>query len=217
VLKIPVIPLEQQPIMTEAPSQYAQTPSRRWADLQRGFTLIELMIGIAILSMLLLFGLPGLGGWIQSSQIRNASESIQGGLQLARAEAVRRNTNVQFVMPSLVGGGVASDWTVTCVTPSTDCPGAGMAKTEIQQRAAAEGSPNAQVAAGQATIVFNGMGRVTPTPTADIVLNVTNPTGGTCAASSGTMRCLRISVSAGGQVRMCDPALSLSTNPRGCN
>jgi len=201
--------------MTEVHSPHLLRPSDKRADLQRGFTLVELMIGIAIVSMMLMFGIPSLSAWIQSSQIRNASESIVSGLQLARAEAVRRNTSVQFVMPSLAGGGVASDWAVTCVTPSVDCPGVGMTMTEIQKRSASEGSANAQVAAGQATIVFNGMGRVTPTPGGDIVLNLTNPTGGTCAASSGTMRCLRISVAAGGQVRMCDPALP-NTNPRGC-
>lgn len=202
--------------MTDVHEQHLPTPVDQRVALQRGFTLIELLIGIAMVAMVLKFGLPGLGQWIQSSQIRNASESIVSGLQLARSEAVGRNTNVQFVLSSLVGGGVASDWTVNCVTPSVNCPGASMTQTEIQKRSAAEGSANAQVTAGQSTIVFNGMGRVTPTPAANIVLNVTNPTGGTCAASSGTMRCLRITVSAGGQVRMCDPALSVSTNPRGC-
>ena len=202
--------------MTEDHTQSLLTCSCRRATLQRGFTLIELMIGIAIVSMVLMFGIPGLGQWIQSSQIRNASESIVSGLQLARAEAVRRNTSVQFVLSSLAGGGVKSDWTVNCVAPSVNCPGTGFTPPEIQKRSASEGSANAEVAAGQSTIVFNGMGRVTPTPGADIVLNVTNPTGGSCAASSGTMRCLRISVSGGGQVRMCDPALSVSTNPRGC-
>jgi type IV fimbrial biogenesis protein FimT len=202
--------------MTEDHTPALLTCACKRVTLQRGFTLIELMITIAIVAMVLKFGIPGFGAWIQSSQIRNASEGMVSGLQLARSEAVSRNTSVQFVLSSLVGGGVASDWTVNCVTPSVSCPGTGMTQTEIQKKAASEGAVNAQVTAGRSTIVFNGMGRVTPTPAADIVLNITNPTGGTCAASSGTMRCLRIVVSAGGQVRMCDPALSFSTNPRGC-
>ena len=203
--------------MTEDHAHYLLTPRYQRAGLQRGFTLVELMIGIAIVAMALMMGIPSLGAWIQSSQIRNASESIVSGLQLARAEAVTRNTKVQFVLSSLAGGGVASDWTVRCDTPTVDCPGIGMTKTEIQKRSASEGSANAQVVAGQSTIVFSGIGRVTPTPVTDpIILDITNPTGGSCAASSGTMRCLRISVSAGGQVRMCDPALSVLTNPRGC-
>lgn len=189
--------------------------NRRWPRrAQGGFSLIELMMGIAIIGIALTFGLPSMYSWLQSSQIRNAAESVQSGLQLAKSEAVRRNVNVQFNLASMAGTG-APDWTVACATPAPDCPGAGMTATEIQKYSAEEGAPSTQVAATQAVITFNGMGRVTPTPGGDIVINVTNPNGGTCAAESGPMRCLRLQVSAGGHIRMCDPALS-SSNPRGC-
>lgn len=190
--------------------------------VERGVTLVELVIGIAIVGVLLVLGLPSFGAWIQNTQIRTAAEAIQNGLQLARSEAVRRNTSVQFVLTSVVGGGVGSDWRVTCVTPIddldgdgvADCPGTGMVPTEIQMRPAAEGSRNAVVTAAQPTIVFNGTGRVTPVPAAAINIGITNPTGGACA-TAGPMRCLNVVVSTGGQVRMCDPALA-STDPRGC-
>lgn len=184
------------------------------ARRQAGFTLTELLIGIAIIAMTLGFGLPSMFAWLRSSQIRNAAESIQSGLQLARAEAVRRNTSVQFALTSLAANSGA-DWSVSCVTPSAECPGAGMAETEIQKYSALEGAPSAQVASPQATVVFTGMGRLTPVPASTIAINVTNPNGGTCVASGGTMRCLRILVSAGGQLKMCDPALP-TTNARGC-
>lgn len=189
---------------------------------QWGMTLVELVIGIAILTLLLLLGVPSFATWIQNTQIRTAAEAIQNGLQLSRSEAVRRNTSVQFVLTSVLGGGVGSDWTVSCVTPINDvdgdgvadCPGTGVVPTEIQKRPAAEGSRNAAVAAGQPTIVFNGIGRMT-TPAATTNIVITNPTGGACATAAGPMRCLSVVVSTGGQVRMCDPALA-STDPRGC-
>lgn len=179
---------------------------------QGGFTLIELMVGIGMIAMLMALGLPSMFSWLQGNQIRNAAESIQNGLQLTRAEAVRRNTGVQFTLSSLTATG-AADWSVTCVTPSADCPGTGMTPAEIQKFSALEGAPAAQVSSPQATIVFTGMGRVSPA--ANIAINITNPNAGTCAASGGNMRCLRVLVSAGGHVRMCDPALP-SSNPRGC-
>lgn len=179
---------------------------------QAGFTLIELMVGIAIVSLALMFGLPSMTAWLQSSQIRNAAESIQSGLQLAKSEAVRRNTAVQLSLSSLGGTG-APDWTVTCTTPTADCPGGGM--TEIQKYSAQEGAPSARINASQDTIAFGGMGRVTPTPAATIAINITNPNGGACMADAGPMRCLRVLVSAGGHIKMCDPALPAS-NPRGC-
>lgn len=175
---------------------------------QGGFTIIELMVVITLVGMLLALGFPSMYAWLQSNQIRNAAESVQSGLQLAKAEAVRRNTAVQFSLTSLSATG-APDWTVGCVTPATDCP------AEIQKYTAKEGAAAAQAASTLAVIGFSGVGRITPVPAAAITVDLTNPNGGTCAASGGQMRCLRILVSAGGQIRMCDPALPAS-NARGC-
>lgn len=185
--------------------------------VQRGFTLIELMVGIAIISMMLFFLIPSMGAWLQSSQIRNATESIQGALQLARAEAVRRNTPVEMVLTSVAGGGNATDWVVRCVTPSATCPGVAQVQTFIQERSAGEGSPNAAVTVNPAmsTIVFTGNGRISPVPAGNITLNVTHVTANSCIADGGDFRCLRLVVSPGGQARMCDPSL-VAPNPRAC-
>ena len=96
-----------------------------------------------------------------------------------------------------------------------DCPGDGVVPTQIQRFLAAEGAANVAVAADQAAIIYAGTGRVAPVPAASLNINLTNPAGGACAVDGGPMRCLRIVVSTGGQIRMCDPALA-STDPRGC-
>lgn len=166
-----------------------------------GVTLVELLIGIVIIGILLAKGVPSFRDWIQNSQIRNAAEAILNGLQLAKAEAVRLNAPVQFVL----NGG--SSWDVGCQASGVACPGA------IQSRSGAEGSSNAAVAATQTTIVFDGLGRVTPVPAGDLTFTVTNPTGGTCVAAAGSMRCLNVVVSTGGLIRMCDPAFSRTANP----
>lgn len=171
---------------------------------QQGFSLVELAIGMLIFSILLALAAPSFNNWMQSSQIRTAAEAIQNGLQLARAEAVRYNNQVQFAL------GTGSSWIVGCVTPTATCP------ATIQSRNAAEGSRNVTVAANQTTVAFNGLGRVTPVPAGDININITNPVGGTCAPG-GSMRCLRVVTTVGGQIRMCDPALTFSTTfPQGC-
>ncbi|MBI3525652.1 MAG: GspH/FimT family pseudopilin [Betaproteobacteria bacterium] len=198
---------------------------------QRGVTLVELMISLVIGAVLLSLGVPSFMSWIQNSQIRTAAEAIQNGLQLARVEAVRRNAPVRFqlvtnvtascalapVSPSTTSG----SWAVSQDDPSAACnipPSETTAPRIIQVRNTAEGSPNAVVTAETLSlIIFNGLGRVTPVPPGNLDFNITNLTGGNCigATIAGPMRCLRVSVSTGGQIRMCDPAKP-SSDPQGC-
>lgn len=196
----------------------------RIAHSQQGTTLVELLIGLAIIAVLFALGSPAFTSWIQNSQIRTAAEAIQNGLHLARGEAVRRNTSVRFQLTSAVTATCAlsttgGNWVVSLDSPAGACnsaPSDTVAPRIIQIRSSAEGSPNAAVAAGQATIIFNGLGRVTPVPAGDIDIDITNPTGGACAtAATDGMRCLRIRVSIGGQIRMCNPILA-ATDPQGC-
>lgn len=192
--------------------------------MQRGTSLVELMIGLAIVALLFAMGAPSFSSWIQNSQIRTSAEAIQNGLYLARGEAVRRNAAVRFQLTTDVTASCTlstsgGNWVVSQDDPSGACGSAAsdtVTPRIIQVRPAAEGSANAVVAAGQSTIVFNGLGRVTPVPAGNIDINITNPTGGACATStSAGMRCLRVRVSTGGQIRMCDPILA-GTDPQGC-
>ena len=190
---------------------------------QAGVSLIEFAVAVTILAVLMASGLPSFGNWIQSSKIRTTAESIQNGLQLARAQAVARNALVSFHLTDSVTAACAlsssgSNWVVSLDDPSGACDAAASDEVVprlIQMRTAAEGSSNVEVdAGGVSTITFNGMGRVTPLPAAAITIALTNTTGGACA-TSGPMRCLNVTVSTAGQVRMCDPALP-ATDARGC-
>jgi len=195
---------------------------------QRGFTIVELMVGIMVLAILLAMAGPSFATWMQNSQIRTMSEAVKDGLQLARAEAVRRNAQVRFELMTSLDGACAlatagPNWIVSMDGAAGACDSANMADAAapaaprvIQTRPAGDGSRNAVVAASQSAVAFNGLGRVTPAPAADITIDVTNPTGGSCAAGAGPMRCLRIVVGASGQVRMCDPRWSAATNSEGC-
>jgi len=194
---------------------------------QRGFTLIELLVGIVIMAALAMLAGPNFATWLQNTQIRTAAEAIQNGIHLARAEAVRRNTPVIFQLTSTLDNTctlstAGKNWVVSLdavagscgATPTADWP-TPTAPRIVQVRPGTDGSKNAVVAAGQSSIAFNPLGRVTPVPAGNIAIDISNPTGGTCAASSGPMRCMRVMVTATGQVRLCDPARP-STDIQGC-
>jgi prepilin-type N-terminal cleavage/methylation domain-containing protein len=64
----------------------------------RGFTLVELMVVVAILALLLTLVVPIMAGFIASSKIRTAAESYATGLTHARAESIKQNTNVELLV-----------------------------------------------------------------------------------------------------------------------
>lgn len=204
---------------------------------QDGLTLIEVLIAITIISILLLLALPNMSVWLNNSQIRTTGETLLTGVTLARTEALRRNTVVRFQLTSSLDSGcalstTAKNWVVSLGDPASLChmapaplddanpPTAADAKI-IQKKSSDEGSQLAAVTAtGSSTLYFNGLGRLTsPLGAPNItVIDVSNPVG-TCQhvdAANGTMRCLRITISPGGQVKMCDPAVIDNTDPRFC-
>jgi type IV fimbrial biogenesis protein FimT len=195
---------------------------------QLGFTIVELMVGIVLLAILLAMGGPSFATWLQNSQIRNMSEAVKDGLQLARAEAVRRNAQVRFELVDSLTATCAlslsgANWIVSMDGAAGSCDSTNMADNAtptapriVQSRPAGDGSRNAVVAASQTSVVFNGLGRVTNAAGgADITIGVTNPTGGSCSPS-GSMRCLNVVVGAGGQIRMCDARASFTGTSEGC-
>jgi len=178
------------------------------ATTRAGFTIIEVLFTVAVLGILVMMAMPTFGEWLQSQQLRAAAEASVNGLQLARAEAIRRNLPVQITF-----GVPQTGWQIVEAPPNA---------AFVQARQHEEGSPNAQFAAtpgGATTITFTPLGGVTANPGGGATitrLDVTNPSGGACQPT-GAMRCLRIVVSAGGTVRMCDPHPSVvAPDPRAC-
>ena len=188
-----------------------------------GFTLIELLIALAVIGILMAIGLPNISVWIQNTQLKTAAEGVVSGLQLARAEALRRNVSVRFSLVDSVSNGCAysatgTSWVVSLTDPSGACgaaPSDIAAPFIVQKKSGAEGSPNATAAAsGGTTAVFNGLGRLTGLGNLTQI-DIKNPTGGACQPPDGTgqMRCLSVLVGNGGQVRMCDPAVPAAVPP----
>jgi type IV fimbrial biogenesis protein FimT len=165
-----------------------------------GFTLIELMIALVVMGILFAVGLPSVTQWLQNSKIRATAEGGLNGLQLARSEAVSRNTTVQLVFDA------AGGWVATAVA-SGDV---------IQSRPSGETSAGVVVTfspAGATTITFNGFGRTVINN--DGSPSLTSIDFDSNALPAADSRELRLVIGSGGIVRMCDPQLAAG-DPRAC-
>jgi type IV fimbrial biogenesis protein FimT len=60
----------------------------------RGFTLIEVLVALAIIFILALVSIPSFINLIQSRRLSTAAEQLYNTLQYARTEAIKRNANV---------------------------------------------------------------------------------------------------------------------------
>lgn len=60
-----------------------------------GFTLVEVVVSIAVLGVILTIGVPSFYGFVKNNRMATAVNDLNGTLQYARAEAVRRGGGVR--------------------------------------------------------------------------------------------------------------------------
>lgn len=194
-----------------------------------GFTLIELAITLTVFALLLATVAPSAGAWVANKQIRVTAESIQTGLQKARMEAVRRNRPVRFSLvssndPAAVNNSCvlspsSASWAISLNDPAGKCSNAISNTADpmlVETYAAGVHARRVAVAATAAdgvtaadSVTFDGFGRVVGANRLARVV-VDNVVAG------NDYRPLQIVISEGGGVRLCDPRVSATDDPRAC-
>lgn len=193
----------------------------------RGFTLIEMMIVLVVSVLLLLAGAPSWGTWIADARVRSTAEALQNGLRLAQSEAVQRNRASVFALTAARPAWNARpqangrSWLVQML-PLADSDEAASPSQFVQGNAYA--SQAGIDIDGPALLCFGPLGRQLSLSAAQTGLgagcdappDADSPTTYT-VSKAGASRTLRVTVHAGGRVRMCDAGKTLSNNsPEGC-
>jgi type IV fimbrial biogenesis protein FimT len=129
----------------------------------RGFTLMELLVSITVIAILAAMGIPSFRSLMASQRVRTAATNLQIFLNLTRAEALKRNTNITLA-PSQSGQWNAG-WKI--VDPSNATLFTAPAVTAITVN-------------GPASIVYTPSGRVTSASAATFKLSSTDTTDIRC-------------------------------------
>lgn len=82
----------------------------------RGFTLIEMMVTMAVAIIFVSIALPSFGGLMEKFRTRRATETMAASMLLAKSEAIKRNTPVRVVFTSSNSG---ATWCYGLTTATT--------------------------------------------------------------------------------------------------
>ncbi len=164
--------------------------NRRSALTQRGFTLIELIIVLAIVAILVVIGVPSMNEMIVNQKVRGTANDLLMDLSYARSEAIKRNANVELVR---AGADWTGGWSVRIVT--------GGAVIRVQPAIKGVSSCGATVA----NVTFGPDGRSSlttpPSPSFDFAPISSPPCTVTIPPSPVSWRCVSIGPSGRAAVR----------------
>lgn len=144
----------------------------------RGFTLVEMLVTLAIFAVLLMIAIPSMRPFLQSQSVKNASMDINSTVALARSEAIKRNTQVDVTANNPADW--SQGWVVSQTTP---------ASTIRKQPALG----NIAITPSSGSFSFDGNGRKTTATDSTFTIKPLNKTG-------SQPLCLTVTVGATGRV-----------------
>jgi type IV fimbrial biogenesis protein FimT len=160
----------------------------------RGFTLVELMIGIAILGVVAMLAAPSFSAFIARAKLRGAANEVYADLQYARSEAVEKNQVFQVEFSSS-GYDV---WRMSRTAPTTKDASTTAAPNPVKSVLWTDSGTS--VTSGSSMVVTFNPVRATATVT-NGPLVLSNP------AISGT---LQLGVGVTGRAELCSPSGSIT-------
>lgn len=163
---------------------------------QKGVSLVELMVSLSIMAIIASIASPSMATWMNNMKIKSSTESIFSGINSARAEAIKINAPVTFVLNDNGTWDVVLDSTNNTIYSSGE---SGSSETVVNNPTPSDAS----------RITFNSMGVITnnsdssPTITSISIEN---------AESKNGVYASNVNINSGGSISYCSYSPS-SYNP----
>jgi prepilin-type N-terminal cleavage/methylation domain-containing protein len=170
------------------------------ANRGRGFTLIEVLITIAVSAILLTLAVPGFTAFLDRYRLEGAVQGLYSDLQFARSESVKRNQSVQIAFTS------GSSWSYTLSSLSGVCRTAALTPTSLKtsdyNNFAGTRITNVTLGSGSTTLVFQ--------PASGTVQNACAnggqlPNGSKIVFQSGQGKQACVHINLIGRTKLCSP------------
>jgi type IV fimbrial biogenesis protein FimT len=105
-----------------------------------GFTMIEMMVTVAILAITLGIGIPSISGWLMANKAASATEFYMEGFRAARQQAIGHNTNSRIMLTANQTTG-QMDWRVDICFPTVAAPCTAVSSNWSTASSGAAGDP----------------------------------------------------------------------------
>ena len=158
---------------------------------QAAFSMIELMIVMAIAAILLVIAVPNFKQTIDRQKLTTAASDLYGAIGLARAEAIRRGTTVEL---NAVSGNWDKGWAIS--VPATTG-----AAQQIYTHAALPTLVNVAAPTFGTTMSYDGTGRARLASDSQAVLSGT----WTFSINGNAAFKRKVKINAVGRPLLCDP------------
>lgn len=182
---------------------------------KNGFTLIELIVVVAILGVIMAIGIPGMIQYIRNAKVQALAVELKESIEQAKIEAIKRNSNSTITIYGSSGNNTGKNTIITVDNTEVGSRTVKQAEKVLKiYKSVINGqqiSNTLQTNQESTSITFSSNGRITGTATNILITGEQGSDG--CGPENV---CFRLELTTGGNIRMCNPNLNKAENPQGC-